>query len=474
VTSPLFHLTLPDASENEPAHFAPLLIVLEAMIQLNEWHIARSLRMAQKGMGDPIAPLYVSGVSCRDDDITREDWCDVFATIKRGRVNNGSLVAWRVAELRVAGIAAEPVLKWRLAPRDEMIRRGYSPRTLSRAKYAWIIHCAVKHPDGRIEDVTEVLRTPGNDGWSLVTKPLFHLTLPDPDKNEPAHFAPLLIVLEGMVKLDEWHIARSLRRAQKGEGEPLPPLYVSGVRYKEDDAGHEDWRDVYKILERGAGDCVPLSTRVIRREDMRSVAIADLRVGDHVADGINSWAEVKAHVQTGTKALLEFTLDNGKTVRCSPEHKLFFASDVQMRKHGVIVDLEERAKDVIVGQRLLTAEARHGATVLAIRSAGSAECADIETSSGRFWLPESDVIVHNCDNLAAWRTAELRVAGIAAEPVIKWQWVPREVMIGHGYPSAMLPGDGVWLVHCEVRHPDGRIEDPSKILGMGGEYMERV
>ncbi len=47
-------------------------------------------------------------------------------------------------------------------------------------------------------------------------------------------------------------------------------------------------------------------------------------------------------------------------------------------------------------------------------------------------------------------------------------------MIKQGYPAKSLPPDGVYLVHCVVRFPDGRIEDPSKILGMGGQFMERI
>ena len=163
------------------------------------------------------------------------------------------------------------------------------------------------------------------------TTPLFHLSLPESDG--PEHFAPLQIALEGLTKVNEWHIARALKRAMKGQGNPISPLYVSGVRYKEDPPGHEDWRDVYGVIARGVGDC---------------------------------------------------------------------------------------------------------------------------------------------DQLTAWRVAELRVAGVAAEPVLKWQWVPRDVMVSSGYPARLLPQDGVWLVHCLVRFPDGSTEDPSKILGMGGNFMERI
>lgn len=166
---------------------------------------------------------------------------------------------------------------------------------------------------------------------SMIT-PLLHITLPD-DDGEDRHFAPIVLALEAMISVNLWHIRRSLRRAQQGLGNPIAPLYMSGVRYKEDDPGREDWRDCLEIIKRGFGDC---------------------------------------------------------------------------------------------------------------------------------------------DNLCAWRAAELRAAGINAEPVIKWQHIPREVALQLGYPSKIIPPGGLSMVHVLVRHPDGTIEDPSKLLGMGGGYNNRV
>jgi hypothetical protein len=55
----------------------------------------------------------------------------------------------------------------------------------------------------------------------------------------------------------------------------------------------------------------------------------------------------------------------------------------------------------------------------------------------------------DCDDLAPWRVAELREAGEAARIRITWRR-PR----------------GRRLYHVLVRRADGRIEDPSKLLGM--------
>lgn len=59
--------------------------------------------------------------------------------------------------------------------------------------------------------------------------------------------------------------------------------------------------------------------------------------------------------------------------------------------------------------------------------------------------------IGDCEDLACWRAAELAVRyGIQARPIFKEQ--RRE--------------DGSFLYHIVVRYPDGREEDPSRILGM--------
>lgn len=167
---------------------------------------------------------------------------------------------------------------------------------------------------------------------------LLHITLPDGDANDPEvaeerHFAPIWLALQAMCVINEHHLRRSLRRAARGLCAPVPPLMESGVRYKEDPPGEENWKDCYAVLADGHGDC---------------------------------------------------------------------------------------------------------------------------------------------DRLVAWRVAELRVAGINAEPVLKWQKVPRWMMIQSGHPPDQVPEEGIDMVHCLVRFPDGRVEDTSKLLGMGGEFTSAI
>jgi hypothetical protein len=58
----------------------------------------------------------------------------------------------------------------------------------------------------------------------------------------------------------------------------------------------------------------------------------------------------------------------------------------------------------------------------------------------------------DCEDLATWRAAELVVRGERARPISSHQRTPRGI-----------------LYHIRVLRADGRIEDPSRILGMGAK-----
>jgi hypothetical protein len=358
--------------------------------------------------------------------------------------------------------------------------------------------------------------------------PKVHITLPenfDEDENDEArHFAPIIPLLKGVIEVNVWHIRRALRRAQKGLGYPIPPLYASGVRYKEDPPGQENWKDCLAVLADGHGDCLPLSTLVVRQvgddKSLNNIAgelvpMLALRIGDRVM-GDGSWTPVREVCVTGGKRILALYLNNGCQLRCSSEHKLF-----RLKEGGASEEI--RAGEVRVGNSLMspstlvvalvgdwqppeyTLNLRPETSPAVLRAVantrrinrsaaprvervveeGSELCMDITTGSGKFWLPESDVLVHNCDRLVAWRVAELLAAGYPAEPIIKWKQIPKDVMVGLGHPPHMVPPEGIHMVHVCVGLPGWQryahlyeenplVEDPSKLLGMGGQYASGV
>lgn len=55
------------------------------------------------------------------------------------------------------------------------------------------------------------------------------------------------------------------------------------------------------------------------------------------------------------------------------------------------------------------------ARIRSIREDGVALCADISTDSGKFWLPESDILVHNCDDHSVLSATLLALNGITSK-----------------------------------------------------------
>lgn len=148
--TPLLHITLPENDEDERGtaedrHVAPILFALDAVIGVNIWHMRRANKRTLKGRGVPVPPLYASGVRYQEDPPGREDWCDCYAVLAKGTGDCDQLTAYRVAELRVAGIPAEPVIKYQMVPRAQMIASGY-PANMIPGEGILMIHCAVRGP----------------------------------------------------------------------------------------------------------------------------------------------------------------------------------------------------------------------------------------------------------------------------------------------------------------------------------------
>ncbi len=76
----------------------------------------------------------------------------------------------------------------------------------------------------------------------------------------------------------------------------------------------------------------------------------------------------------------------------------------------------------------------------------------------------------DCEDLAAYYCAERRVLyGEKARCVIKQKFFSPEEVKSTGYP--VVPKNGIFLIHCMVELPNGQTIDPSKLLGMSGEYQ---
>jgi hypothetical protein len=227
----------------------------------------------------------------------------------------------------------------------------------------------------------------------------------------------------------------------------VPPLYQSGVRYEEEPPGQEDWQDVPTTLKLKVGDCLPVSTLVLR-EDFTSVEIGTLKAGDLIL-GDGTVTKVLDFAFTGKKPIIALTLDNGEILRASPNHRLILEDDSEIRTDCVKIGNKLKSPTFPFSSPLT--HSKNSVEVVGISDGEPELCCDITTDTGRFYLPEYEVVVHNCEDLACWRAAELRVRyGIKAVPTFIWKVRPA----------------GGYLYHIQVKLPDGRVEDPSRALGM--------
>ena len=236
----LMHVTLPPLGPfSADSRIAPLVFMLEGMIEVNRHHIRQSRDRFAAGLGPPIPPLYLSGIWCGRG--RARPLGDLLQCIVDGTGDRESLSVWRCAELREAGCDAHPVIS-----RDERSGR---------------IATSVRLPDGTIECVAQKLGSPHkpDDGrvydGDQIERTLM-ATLPPLGPYSPAsHFAPLVFMLEGMIEVNRHHIRQATDRYRAGMGPAMPSVYGSGVRYKEDPAGREDWGDLYYCLKSGVADC---------------------------------------------------------------------------------------------------------------------------------------------------------------------------------------------------------------------------
>lgn len=114
--------------------FYPLILCLESMCQINEWHHRQS----------KLPPLYESGVKYKAEPPGKEGWLDTITLRRNGIGDCEDIACARVGELRHhCGIKAVPCIKWKNFQIDS--------RTVT------LVHVLVLRPDGAIEDPSKVL-----------------------------------------------------------------------------------------------------------------------------------------------------------------------------------------------------------------------------------------------------------------------------------------------------------------------------
>lgn len=143
--------------ESVRRRFVPLMIALEALTKINEWHLRQAL-----AAGRPLPRLYESGVFYQEEPPGQEDWPDIPTLYRLGKGDCEDLGCALAAERRVYdGIAARPALSWKFVTAEELRASGYPAASIPR-EGIYLIHILTELPDGTLEDPSKVLGMKGD------------------------------------------------------------------------------------------------------------------------------------------------------------------------------------------------------------------------------------------------------------------------------------------------------------------------
>ena len=120
------------------SRFFPVLLCLETLCQINEWHLRR----------ERFAPLYRSGVYYKEEPPGEEEWLDIPTLYKQGFGDCEDIGCARVAELRKVGVPAVPCICWK----EHNIG----------GKVITLVHVLVLWPDDSLEDPSKILGMKGS------------------------------------------------------------------------------------------------------------------------------------------------------------------------------------------------------------------------------------------------------------------------------------------------------------------------
>lgn len=216
-----FRITFPveDLQDRELAK-AQLSVLVDALASVNLCEMSANhgfptLDAARVGLTDARSALLPKN---------QEEWKDAPTALASGLISPPSAVAWRVAELRAKGIQAEP----------DVLDDGR------------LLRFVVKMPGGQIEDVAPSAGRPVFQRMRIS----FLLDLFKSKAQEALSHKCLASLLQAVTMLDVLYLKTHPN---------TPKIYESGVRYREEPTGAEDWQDVPTCLRRKFSDCDDLA-----------------------------------------------------------------------------------------------------------------------------------------------------------------------------------------------------------------------
>lgn len=122
----IFEVALFELPDDRDRSQECLVILMDALAKVNVAYLIQHPNTP---------PLYESKVKYYFDPNAPDPWQDIPSTIRKGYGDCEDLACWRIAEYRVKGIDARPLIRWRKKPNG-----------------AYTYHALVRLPDGRTED----------------------------------------------------------------------------------------------------------------------------------------------------------------------------------------------------------------------------------------------------------------------------------------------------------------------------------
>jgi len=235
------------------------------------------------------------------------------------------------------------------------------------------------------------------------------------------------------------------------------------IRYSNDALTVEQVQDPQRISEqiiqfgKAVGDCFPAHTLVLR-EPNDLTEVAKLVTGDRIW-GLDNWTRVAAVWDKGHLMVSAIELDNGAHFGLTPDHHVYVLDESGTEQRILVRELE-------VGMRVPRPESIAGGALPPMRRRLQAElrvrsvhhdvlelpCWDIQTEDHRVYLPEHDVTVSQCDDLALWIATICRQLGREAQFVTVGFGAPGKY--SHVFARAKEPKSGQWIVLDPVAGSD--------------------
>lgn len=192
----------------------------------------------------------------------------------------------------------------------------------------------------------------------------------------------------------------------------------SQVRYLADPRGVDTFRSPERTLfDFHGGDCFVAGTLVLR-DDYQLVPVESLRVGNRIW-GLNKWSTVSQTWDRGVRPTWTIMLNNGGSMRLTPEHKVWVQDESGLRRVTVsnlgTGDRLIRPDRIPFGAKRATKRAdgkrpKSLAVKSVIRDGQEAHCYDFETDDHMVWLPEVDWTTSQCDDISSTLSTLLAIA----------------------------------------------------------------